>query len=390
MEMVGERVSWARARAIAAGVAKPLDRVVVDLGDALGAVLAAPLTARLPQPSAAVSAMDGYAVAGTPPWRIVGRRLFAGDRPWDQRLVPGQAAEIATGAPVPDGADAVLPVEQARREGNLLGGVLGAKPHIRQAGEDFAAGELLVPESAVVTPAVLGLAAGIGCDTLDVHRRPRVTVALTGDELLREGLPGPGRVRDAIGPMLPGLVERFGGELAGVSYLPDRIDALGALFADGGANLAEDVLVVCGSTSVGTADHLHSRLAASRAQLYVDGVACRPGHPQLLAGLPDGRFVLGLPGNPAAALVAALTLLGPLLGALSGRNPPRLARAIVRDPPKPHHRDTLLRGVFADGDEVVLVGGDRPGSLLSPARADALAIIPPEWGGPRAELLPLH
>lgn len=385
-----EMVSWARARTIAAEVAKPLDRVVVELGDALGAVLAAPLTARLPQPCCAVSAMDGYAVAGTAPWRIVGPRLFAGDRPWDQPLSPGQAAEIATGAPVPAGAGAVLPVEHARREGNLLSGVLGAKPHIRQTGEDFAAGELLVPEAAVVTPAVLGLAAGIGCDTLDVHRRPRVTVALTGDELLRRGLPEPGRVRDAIGPMLPGLIERFGGELAGLSYLPDRIDALGALFADGPGNLTEDVLVVCGSTSVGAADHLHTGLAASRAQLYVDGVACRPGHPQLLAGLPDGRFVVGLPGNPAAALVAALTLLGPLLGTLSGRVLPRLATAILRHPVTPHPRDTLLKGVLLDGDEVVLVGGDRPGSLRSPARADAFAIIPPEWGGPRVALLPLY
>ncbi|HEX4225200.1 MAG TPA: molybdopterin molybdotransferase MoeA [Pseudonocardiaceae bacterium] len=384
--MIGERMSWARARAIAAEVAKPLDRVVLDLGDALGTVLAAPLAARLPQPCVAVSAMDGYAVAGTPPWRIIGPRLFAGDRPWDQRLLPGQAAEIATGAPVPAGADAVLPVEHAHREGNLLGGMLGTKPHIRQTGEDFAAGDLLVPESAIVTPAVLGLAAALGCDTLDVHRRARVRVALTGDELLRSGLPEPGRVRDAIGPMLPGLIERFGGELLGASYLPDRIDALGRLFADGD----EDVLVVCGSTSVGAADHLHTRLAAARAQLFVDGVACRPGHPQVLAGLPDGRFVLGLPGNPAAALAAALTLLGPLLGALGGRRPARLGTAILRDPPGPHPRDTLLKGVVVDGDEVVMVGGDRPGNLVAPARADALAVIPPDWAGPRAELLPLR
>ncbi|HEY4023768.1 MAG TPA: molybdopterin molybdotransferase MoeA [Pseudonocardiaceae bacterium] len=384
--MAGERVTWARARAIAAEVAKPLDRVVVDLGDALGTVLAAPLTARLPQPCVAVSAMDGYAVAGAPPWRIIGPRLFAGDRPWDQRLSPGQAAEIATGAPVPVGARAVLPVEHAHRDGNLLSGVLGAKPHIRRTGEDFAAGELLVPESAIVTPAVLGLAAGLGCDTLDVHRRPRVRVALTGDELLRSGLPEPGRVRDAIGPMLPGLIDSSCGELVGMAYLPDRIDALGELFADGD----EDVLVVCGSTSVGAADHLHTGLAAARAQLLVDGVACRPGHPQVLAGLPDGRFVLGLPGNPAAALAATLTLLGPLLGALAGRRLPRLATAILREPPRSHHRDTLLKAVVVDGDEVFPVGGDRPGNLLAPARADALAVIPPNWTGPRARLLPLH
>jgi molybdopterin molybdotransferase len=386
MEMVGERVSWARARAIAADAAKPLDRVVVDLGDALGAVLAAPLTARLPQPCVAVSAMDGYAVAGPAPWRVVGRRLFAGDRPWDRALVPGQAAEIATGAPVPEGADAVLPVEYAHRDGDLLRGVLGARSHIRRAGEDFAAGELLVPASAVVTPAVLGLAAALGCDTLDVHRRPRVRVALTGDELLRSGLPEPGRVRDAIGPMLPGLLDRFGGELVELRYLPDRADALRALLADGD----EDVLVVCGSTSVGVADHLHTGLAAARAQWYVDGVACRPGHPQVLAGLPDGRFVLGLPGNPAAALVAALTLLGPLVGALGGRVLPRLASAVLRDPPRPHHRDTVLKGVVREGGEVALVGGDRPGNLVAPARAEALAIIPPNWAGSRVELLPLH
>ena len=219
-----------------------------------------------------------------------------------------------------------------------------------------------------------------------MHRRPRVRVALTGDELLRSGLPEPGRVRDAIGPILPGLIDRFGGELLDMSYLPDRIDALGALFADGD----EDVLIVCGSTSVGVADHLHTRLNGARAQWHVDGVACRPGHPQLLAGLPDGRFVLGLPGNPAAALAAALTLLGPLLGALAGRRPQRLATAILRDPPRPHHRDTLLTAVLADGDEVVPVGGDRPGNLLAPARADALAVIPPTVIGARVELLPLH
>ncbi|MFJ6674062.1 hypothetical protein ACIQMJ_23385 [Actinosynnema sp. NPDC091369] len=172
-------------------------------------------------------------------------------------LTDGRAVEIVTGAPVPDGATAVIPVEDVGRVGAPVTG--GARPgrHIRRTGESCPAGELLLPAGTVVTPAVLGPAASVGHDTLPVHRRPRVAAVPTGDEVVTGGLPGPGRVRDAIGPLLPGLTCAAGGEFTGVTYLADYPGAL--------------------------VEALHA----------------------------DVRCVVGLPGNPFAALADGLAVVPP-------------------------------------------------------------------------------
>jgi molybdopterin molybdotransferase len=376
-------VGWSDARRIARAAGQALGSVDVALSDALGSALATPLIALSALPTYDAAAMDGYAVAGSGPWRVTGR-LLAGDPPLDG-LSPGYAVEIATGAWVPTGVDAVLPYERACRRAGTVAGEIEAGRHIRRRGEDCPAGRELLAAGAVVTPAVLGLAASVGYDRLAVHRRPSVGVVLTGTEVRSSGLPAPGTVRDAIGPLLPGLVHWAGGRLTWWTRLADDKAALVSALRRHDA----DVVVVCGATSVGAADHLRGALDTMAARIRIHGVACRPGHPQLFASLPDGRFIVGLPGNPFAALVAGITVLEPLLGRLSGRGERQAITARLTRPLRAHEHDTRLVGVTRAGSSVVPVGHDRPGSLWGAACADALVVVPPRWDGAEVELLPL-
>lgn len=384
---VVEAMSWAAARTLAADAAGPSKPTSVPLSEALGCRLAGSLTALVAVPGVDVSAMDGYAVAGCGPWRVLAQ-VLAGGAPFQGVLEAGEAVEIATGAPVPAGAEAVLPWERAD-VGEKVMGVAEPGRHIRRRGEDIAEGAVVLGAGAVVTPVVLGLAAALGHDTLLVRPRPRVAVLVTGDEVVGEGLPAPGRVRDAIGPFLPGLVEWAGGRVTGGSRVPDGLRALraalgGSSEGDGGA----DVVVVCGASSKGPADHLRAALHDLGADVLVDGVAVRPGHPQLLARLPDGRLLVGLPGNPFAALAAALTLLAPILRELTG-TPAAKETGALAGAVRSHARDTRLVPVRRSEKGAVPVGHDRPGSLWGAALADALAVVPPGWAGERVELIEL-
>nr|WP_235029926.1 molybdopterin molybdotransferase MoeA [Nonomuraea solani] len=387
-----EAISWGSARTLATGAACPLKPASVPLAEALGCRLAAPLRALVAVPGVDVSAMDGYAVAGPGPWRVVGR-VLAGGACYEAPLRAGEAVEIATGAPVPAGSESVLPYERAVADGAWVDGAAEPGEHVRRRGEDIAEGAVVLGAGAVVTPVALGLAAALGHDVLRVRPRPRVAVLVTGDEVVHEGLPAPGRVRDAIGPFLPGLVEWSGGRVAGTVHLPDGLEALRAALVrppDGVARepRAADVLVVCGASSKGPADHLRAVLDDLEAEVLIDGVAVRPGHPQLLARLAGGRLVVGLPGNPYAALAAALTLLAPILrelaGTAVGKETSALAGAV-----RPHPRDTRLVPVRRSGRGAVPVGHDRPGSLWGAALADALAVVPPAWAGDQVELIEL-
>ncbi|MCE3551380.1 molybdopterin molybdotransferase MoeA [Pseudonocardia sp. RS11V-5] len=378
---------WWEARRRAHRVAAPLGVTRVPLAAAAGLVLAEGVTARAPMPAFDTAAMDGYAVAGPGPWRLCGR-VRAGEEP-RTRLRAGEAVEISTGAQVPPGADAVLRVESARRDGGLVRGpVPDPGTHIRPTGEDAAAGALLAPAGVRVGPAMLGLAASCGHDTLAVRPRPCVTVLVTGDELVRFGPGGAGRVRDALGPMLPSLVEQLGGSPAAPRYVDDTPGSLTAAVSAAGAE--SEVVVVTGSTSVGTTDQLRRLLADRGARPVVDTVACRPGHPQLLAPLGDQRWIVGLPGNPFAALVAVHTLLGPLLDGLTGRRLPTLGTAVVTGEVRSAHGVTRLVPVAWDDDGASVVAGHRSAFLRGVALADALAVLDPGWtSGSTARVLPL-
>lgn len=378
--------SWARARERARLLGEESGSAVreLPLGRALGGVLAGDLRALVGLPAFDASAMDGFAVAGPGPWALVGTQL-AGVPVAGLSLGAGEAVEIATGARVPKGTEAVLPYELAEVvEGRVHGAALPGR-HVRWSGEETAPGETVLAAGTEVTPAVLGLAASLGHDALGV-RLPTVTVLVTGDEIATSGLPGEGVVRDAIGPLLPGVVGWAGAHLDRVRMLGDGYaDLREALATDG-----SDVVVVCGSSSKGPADHLRGVLGAMGARTVVDGVACRPGHPQLLAhtdgsadGSAGGTVFVGLPGNPNAALVASLTLLVPLLSAMSGRPDPSLGlgRFPLVGEVRSRPDDTCLVAVRLREGRAEAVGHDRPGSLRGAALAEAYAVVPPGWGG---------
>ncbi|WUK17018.1 molybdopterin molybdotransferase MoeA [Kitasatospora sp. NBC_00374] len=375
---------WPRARRAARSAGgRPSPVRTVELAAALGHTLAGPLAALTDLPAFDTSAMDGWAVAGPGPWREAGR-VLAGQSA--APLADGTAVEIATGALLPPGATGVLRREHGRVERGLLrGAALVPGQDVRPRGQECRRGEELLPAGTVVTPAVLGLAAAAGHDRLAVHHRPTVELLVLGDELLDSGLPGPGLVRDALGPLLPPWLAAAGAELIARRHVRDDF----GLLRDAVRRSPADLVVTTGGTAAGPVDFLHAALADAGARLLVDGVAVRPGHPMLLAELPGGRHLVGLPGNPLAAVAGALTLALPLLDALSGRPVPghRIERAAVALPG--HPVDTRLLPVVGTEGGVVPLAFDGPAMLRGLALAEALAVVVPGGvpEGGRVELL---
>jgi len=397
----GTGLAWGEARRRAHAAARPGPARRVGLAAAAGLTLAEPLLARNPLPAFDTAAMDGYALGepgepggGAGPYRLDGE-VRAGDPAAATRpLRPGTARAISTGAQIPPGTTAVLRLEDAARDGESVRATrpVPAGRHIRRAGEEAPLGAVLAPAGSPVRPALLGLAAAAGHDDLLVRPRPRVRLIITGDELTQSGTSGDGLVRDALGPLLAPLVAQLGGELVGVRHLPDRpAEPLEAALAAAG----DEITVVTGSTSVGRGDRLRPLLRRHHATWVVDSVACRPGHPQLLAGLAGGGWVVGLPGNPFAAFVAAHTLLGPLLAGLAGRALPTLPAAAVsgqfRHSPG---RTSLVPVSWTDAGAAAgtrVLAGHQPAFLGAAATCDALAVAGPDWRpGDAVALLIVH
>ena len=377
----GANVTWAEARAIARAAGRPLPAVSRTLHHAREHVLARPIVALTDLPSFDTSAMDGWAVAGPGPWRVRGR-LLAGDTGEDiGAMRDGDAVEIATGARVPHGATAVLRSERSRVEGRTLFGDVHVQQgtDIRACGQECRRGDELLPAGATVTPAVTGLAAASGYDELVVVDRPRVELLILGDELLDAGPPRDGRIRDALGPLITPWLRTLGADLLRVRRVGDSLDALRGHVTASRA----DIVLTTGGTADGPRDHVHRMLDDLAAHVLVDGVAVRPGHPMLLARLPGerpgpGRHLVGLPGNPLAAVAGMLTLAVPLLRRLSGRPEPRPRRIRVAADIGGHAHDTRLVPMRADRP-LVFSG---PAMLRGLAVADGIAVVPP--GGVRA------
>jgi len=311
----------------AAAIAAPLGVEPVALDAAWNRILAAPVVARSAAPDAAVSAMDGYAVrdadlaAGETRLRVVGES-FAGSPADDRALDAGACVRIFTGARLPPGADRVVIQEIVHRDGDVV--LLAERPpaarHVRAAGSDFAAGEVLLDAGTLLRPQALVTAAAADVDCVEVYRRPRVAILSTGDELVAPGARGhaPGAIPESVSFGVAALAQAWGAEVVGRQRLRDDLPSL--IRAAGIALEDAHVVVVTGGASVGERDFSKAMFRALGLTFVFEKVAIKPGKP-VWVGRVGERIVVGLPGNPSAAMVTARLFLAPILAGLSGRRP---------------------------------------------------------------------
>ncbi|KWI36100.1 gephyrin-like molybdotransferase Glp [Burkholderia stagnalis] len=301
--------------------ARPLARTSVPLAEAAGRVLAAPLAAAFDQPSADQSAMDGYAVRyadlahGEP--LPVAQRCYAGDAP--QPLAARTAARIFTGSLIPPGADTVLMQESAREQDGHVSFDDSARAgtHIRRRGEEWRAGQVLIPAGVRLQAAHVGMIASQGMASVDVYPVPRVGILTTGDELVACGDARlPQQIYNSNAPMLAALVAGTGALVSRSVHARDTPAAIDAALRDMRAQC--DLLVCVGGASVGDRDLVRPALSALGASFVLSGVRMKPGKPVALARL-DGMPVVLLPGNPGAALTTFALFVTPLIRCLQGR-----------------------------------------------------------------------
>jgi molybdopterin molybdotransferase len=381
-------VAEARARVLAGAGPRGTERV--PLAEALGRTLSGPLLARRTQPPFRASAMDGFALQAADLETLPATLKLIGESAaghgFGGRLNRGETVRIFTGAPVPEGADAVLMQEDALLDGDIVTAtrIVAEGRHIREIGIDFADGEVLLPDGTRLGPIDIALAAASGHAEVAVVRKPRVAILATGDELVQ---PGEATSADQIVASnsfaIATFVQQAGGEPIDLGIASDDFASLEAAVL--AARQAEaDVLVTLGGASVGKHDLVRSALANEGMELGFWRIAMRPGKP-LIHGRLGEMLILGLPGNPASSIVCALLFLMPLLRALSGD--PRAADdpsepAILGAPMPPNGpREDYLRAKLsrgADGLALATPHDVQDSSLLSVfARSQCLLVRPP-------------
>ena len=384
-------LSVADALALVLADAHPLPLEAATLLDAHGRVLAADLAALRTQPPADVSAMDGFAVravdvAVAPTLLHVVAEIAAG-RPLDREIGPGEAARIFTGAVMPRGSDTVVIQEVTRRDGDT---VVIQRPetrgrHVRPEGLDFKAGNVLIARGKRLTARDVALAGAMNYVAVPVHRRPRVAILATGDELVPPGTPpAPGQIVSSNGFALMAIARSEGAEVVDIGVVADRLDATIAAVRRARA-AGVDVLVTSGGASVGDYDFVKPAFAAEGIDLSFWKVAMRPGRP-LMHGRLGSMQVLGLPGNPVSSFVCAILFLVPLLRRLAGRSdlsPPsqsaKLGCALpANDERADYLRARLTRGALADGGDIATPFPRQDSSMLAPlAHSDCLVVREP-------------
>jgi len=356
----------------------------VGLSAALGRVLAADVAARLSHPPKAVSSMDGYAVRAADTAKTPATLRLAGESAagagFAGKVEPGTCARIFTGAPVPEGADAIVIQEDTARDGERVTIQAMAKPGewIRPQGLDFRTGDVLLKTGARLTGRDLGLAASMNVPWLQVRRRPRIAILATGNEVVWPGDPvGPDQIVSSNSIALAGYVSEMGGEPLNLGIAPDEPKALLALIE---AARGADLLVTSGGASVGDYDLVREALGRSGFDLGFYKVAMRPGKP-LIFGRLSGIPVLGFPGNPVSAGVCAAVYLKPAMAKMLGlARPvgPEPTAILGRDLPANDQREDYLRSqlAFNDAGEEVATPFERQDSSMMAnfARADCLVI----------------
>ncbi|HAF54030.1 MAG TPA: molybdopterin molybdenumtransferase MoeA [Thauera sp.] len=377
----------------------------VAVRNALGRVLADDIVAPYNVPAHDNSAMDGYAVraqdladSGETALNLVGT-AFAG-RPFSGVVGAGQAVRIMTGASIPQGADTVVVQEVTRRDQDIVFIPTGQKKgqNLRHAGEDLAEGAVALAAGRRCGPAELGLIASLGIAEVAVHRRLRVAILSTGDEIASIGRPlGPGEVYDSNRYTLFGALSRLGCELLDMGVVPDRPEALETAFRD--ASEAADVVITSGGVSVGEADFIREMMSRL-GEVAFWKLAIKPGRP-MAYGRIGNAILFGLPGNPVAVMVTFYQFVQDALLKLMGVRPlppadefPVRARFAMRKQPG---RVEYLRGKLqrdADGLSVALVGAQGSGVLRSMSEADCFVVLPEDCtavqAGDMVRIQPFH
>lgn len=368
--------------------AAPLPIEAVPLEYALGRVLTENVAALRTQPPVAVSAMDGYAVRGADvaavpaSLKVIGE--VAAGHPFAGKVGPKQAARIFTGGVMPDGSDTVVIQELATLAGDTvtIQKVTSLGRNVRDQGIDFAQGQILLRKGRRLTDRDLMLAAAMNHPRLSVHRRPKVAVLGTGDELVSPGqTPKPGEIVYSNGFALVALARAEGADVYDLGIARDRIDAIVAAVRRA-REIGVDILVTSGGASVGEHDLVQRALHAEGLELSFWRVALRPGRP-MMHGRLGAMQVLGVPGNPVSSYVCAFLFLVPLIRRLAGRTDieaqPLHAR-LGRDLPANDERADYLRATLVDspGGAVATPLPAQDSSLMAPlAQADCLLIRPP-------------
>ena len=342
---------------------EPLPGEDAPLIDAEGRVLTADVAALRTQPPADMSAMDGYAVRAADLAQVPAALELIGEvaagRPFGGEVHAGEAARIFTGGVVPPGADTIVIQENTERDGDRVT-VKQPSPagrHIRRAGLDFKEGQVLLPRGRWLTDRDVMLAAAMSHPTLPVHRRPKVAVLATGDELKPPGSTlGPGEIVYSNGYALMALARNEGASVTDLGIVPDKVEATVEAVRRARASGA-DVLVTTGGASVGDYDLVQRGLKAEGLELSFWRVALRPGRP-MMNGRLGPMHVLGMPGNPVSAYVCSVLFLVPLIRRLCGRSDVSLApesAVLGADLPENDERADYVRATLAPGPGGTLV-----------------------------------
>jgi molybdopterin molybdotransferase len=374
----------AHARVIAAFEALPSE--TVSVADATGRVLAVAPTARLTQPPSDLSAMDGYAVraedvpAAPAALKLVGQAPAGGS--YDHALKPGETVRIFTGGPLPMGADAIVIQEDTKADGEKITILEAPRPgrHIRKAGLDFASGDTPLKVGRTLTTRDVALAAAMNHPWLSVHRKPRVAILSTGDELVMPGEPvGRNQIVSSSGIAVAALVRAWGGEPTLFDIARDDAKLIESCIAAGAQH---DLLITLGGASVGDHDLVQGALKAQDFAMDFWRIAMRPGKPLMFAAKDRAR-VLGLPGNPVSTMVCALLFLKPAMdrmlgqpGSLVGTVPARLDVDVkMNDQREDYVRSTLSRRT--DGSLTVAPHPVQDSSMLSVLAQSSAFLVRP-------------